>query len=55
MIATVDRKVRAFILIDEAERSNNITNPDAFTVWLVGLRELTGNSRPRADLFRGCR
>src|SRR5262249_20643557 len=27
--------------IDEAERFNNITNADAFTVWLVGLRELT--------------
>ena len=40
MIATVDRKVVVYF-IDEAERFNNITNADAFTVWLVSLRELT--------------
>jgi hypothetical protein len=39
MIAAVDRKVVVY-LIDEAERFNNITNPDAFAVWLVSLREL---------------
>lgn len=40
MIEVVDKKVVLY-LIDEAERFNNITNPDAFTVWLVSLRELT--------------
>ncbi|WP_316395209.1 hypothetical protein [Bradyrhizobium sp. 33ap4] len=40
MIAAVDRKVVVYF-IDEAERFNNITNADAFTVWLVSLRELT--------------
>jgi hypothetical protein len=40
MIEAVDRKVLVY-LIDEAERFNNITNADAFTVWLVSLRELT--------------
>jgi hypothetical protein len=39
MIAAVDRKVIVY-LIDEAERFNNITNADAFAVWLVSLREL---------------
>jgi len=40
MIAAVDKKVVVYF-IDEAERFNNITNADAFTVWLVSLRELT--------------
>jgi hypothetical protein len=40
MITTVERKVPVYF-IDEAERFNNIANPDAFAVWLVSLRELT--------------
>lgn len=40
MIAAVDRRVLLYF-VDEAERFENITNADAFAVWLVSLRELT--------------
>lgn len=40
MIAKVDGKVLLYF-IDEAERFENISNADAFAVWLVSLRELT--------------
>jgi hypothetical protein len=40
MVEAVDRKVILYF-IDEAERFEMITNADAFTVWLVSLRELT--------------
>lgn len=40
MYATVDKKVLLY-LVDESERFNNVTNPDAFFTWLASLRELT--------------
>jgi hypothetical protein len=40
MIAAVDGRVLLYF-IDEAERFENISNVDAFQVWLVSLRELT--------------
>jgi Cdc6-like AAA superfamily ATPase len=40
MFATVDGKVPLY-LIDEAERFQNMTNPDTYFTWLASMRELT--------------
>lgn len=40
MLVTVDGLVPLY-LIDEAERLQNITNPDTYFTWLASLRELT--------------
>src|ERR1041384_8716804 len=40
LFATVDGKVPLY-LIDEAERFQNITNPDMYFTWLASIRELT--------------
>jgi len=40
MFATVDAKVPLY-LIDEAERFQNMTNPDTYFTWLASIRELT--------------
>jgi hypothetical protein len=37
---TVDGKVPLY-LVDEAERLQNITNPDSYYTWLASIRELT--------------
>jgi hypothetical protein len=40
MFAAVDGKVPLY-LIDEAERFQNMTNPDTYFTWLASIRELT--------------
>lgn len=52
MYTTVDQKGVQFF-IDEAERLNNISNPDAFSTWLVSLREITEIPRVGLMFFVG--
>jgi hypothetical protein len=40
MFVTVDRRVPLY-LVDEAERFENVTNVDTYSMWLASLRELT--------------
>ena len=40
ILVTVDGKVPLY-LVDEAERIQNITNPDTYYTWLASMRELT--------------
>jgi Cdc6-like AAA superfamily ATPase len=54
MYASVEKKIPLY-LIDEAERLQNVTNPDSYYSWLASMRELTEIQNIAMVFFIGAR